>query len=712
MKTIKRMLVAILSIVCLVLTSVSLVACTAKYTVSYDLGEYDGAGVAPQAQTVKENSDITLPQVGVIWDGHEFAGWKIGNEILDSGARYTVTADVTAVAEWTDTSSPIEPVKYTITYDLGVYDGDGVAPASRTVVENTAITLPQVGVTWEGYIFTGWKIDSETLDAGARYTVTADVTAVAQWVEAPNKATKYTVSYDLGEYRGIGIAPTSQTVEEGSVITLPTVGVMWEGYYFAGWKIGNYVYPAGTNYVVSADVTAVAEWYAVQMDWTPYVGLYSGIYDGTRYVIEITATDVTVKIDGKPAEVTFEFRLNAYDTYQFDLTINGKAYAMFRGDTASDPTVEVPAIMLLDANDVYFSLMRVQSENDCPWQHLIGKYEGEEIVSGDTYTVDITANAITVKINGVSAKVVLLDYNPYADYDFVLTINGVEFFLMDYNGASLLLQTSDVSTAMALLDRVQMGGVEPMPDDPNKDDPSKDDPGKDDPDAWNDNAQSPIFNMDYVGTWQGLTNNDDVWVVEIETNAIYVTVNGGERARAWVTGYDFDFMADYITFTLKGIDGEFKMNPIYLEGTLRIYGGADNIDFTLKNVEDGVDQPGNNESGDKDKDDDTAVYTGNYTVGDYQYTSFAFDIDNMKLTYTYVVNGSEQTATTSLRKLSGWAPSSGYEGAKSDYTYFAATLNSSDDGTMYSFFVANDGSTMYLCNYTKDEIIATYTPAN
>ena len=72
------------------------------YTVTYSLGDYDGTGSAPAAQTAEENTKITLPAVGVTWTDHTFLGWKdsADGNALAAGTEYTVTANVTLTASW------------------------------------------------------------------------------------------------------------------------------------------------------------------------------------------------------------------------------------------------------------------------------------------------------------------------------------------------------------------------------------------------------------------------------------------------------------------------------------------------------------------------------------------------------------------------------------------------------------------------------------
>jgi hypothetical protein len=72
--------------------------------------------------------------------------------------------------------------------------------------------------------------------------------------------TSCTVSFDAGE--GSGTPPASQTVNEGSSITLPGAGslIAPAGKEFAGWRAGDVTYAAGNAYTVRGNITLVAQW--------------------------------------------------------------------------------------------------------------------------------------------------------------------------------------------------------------------------------------------------------------------------------------------------------------------------------------------------------------------------------------------------------------------------------------------------------------------
>jgi hypothetical protein len=177
----------------------------------------------------------------------------------------------------------------TVTYNAG--GGEGTAPASQSVASGKSITLPGQGsMTAPGEkIFAGWSAGGQTYAAGASYTVTADITFTAQWVDT------YTVTYSAGE--GEGAAPDAQSgVVSGTSITLPGQGGMTApaGKTFAGWSAGGQTYAEGASYTVTATVTFTAQWLGV-------AGI-SAAYDGqTDYGIgepfDLTHLAVTAQYD-------------------------------------------------------------------------------------------------------------------------------------------------------------------------------------------------------------------------------------------------------------------------------------------------------------------------------------------------------------------------------------------------------------------------------
>jgi uncharacterized repeat protein (TIGR02543 family) len=77
---------------------------------------------------------------------------------------------------------------------------------------------------------------------------------------------------------GAGSPPASQTVNAGTVITLPDQGNMTAppGKTFNGWALGGEAYPAGSSYTVNNDVTFIAQWKDEESGVNLFVGEWTG----------------------------------------------------------------------------------------------------------------------------------------------------------------------------------------------------------------------------------------------------------------------------------------------------------------------------------------------------------------------------------------------------------------------------------------------------
>jgi uncharacterized repeat protein (TIGR02543 family) len=155
-----------------------------SYTVSFDGG--DGSGTPPASKTVKEKESIDLPGKGGLTapENKEFDGWKAGGKTYAAGDAYTVTGDITFVAQWKAASTETPAGSLTVTFNA---DGGSPGTASRTVASSggTVDSLP-ADPTKTGSTFDGWY--TEKNGAGTAFTaatkVTASITVYAKWKAA------------------------------------------------------------------------------------------------------------------------------------------------------------------------------------------------------------------------------------------------------------------------------------------------------------------------------------------------------------------------------------------------------------------------------------------------------------------------------------------------------------------------------------------------
>jgi hypothetical protein len=145
-----------------------------------------------------------------------------------------------------------------------------------------------------------------------------------------------------------GTTPSSQTVSQGSTISLPSSSR--SGYTFDYWIIGGSAYSAGQNYTVNSDVTATASWTIntpapvfsnginigdparIGENWSDSIfasdttsyQLISGLPGQSLNVVSGTAYIVGT-VQGPTGEYTIQIRANgpggSTDTYQYNVTV-------------------------------------------------------------------------------------------------------------------------------------------------------------------------------------------------------------------------------------------------------------------------------------------------------------------------------------------------------------------------------------------------------
>ena len=127
-------------------------------------------------------------------EGQRFKAWKLGENEYAEGTEYTLGAEsVTFEAVF----EPIPAESFTVTFDV---NGGTGAIASMQAAPNGVITLPGGSALTApaNKGFAGWKIGEQTYQANAQYTVTADVTAYAQWSDLQSAGHVDTLTWTQG----------------------------------------------------------------------------------------------------------------------------------------------------------------------------------------------------------------------------------------------------------------------------------------------------------------------------------------------------------------------------------------------------------------------------------------------------------------------------------------------------------------------------------
>jgi uncharacterized repeat protein (TIGR02543 family) len=238
------------------------------YTVTFNAN--GASGTPPEARTVNDGAVINLPDRGSMSStGNIFAGWNEsssgGGTTYSIGASITVTRNMVFYAQWLDGSTP----QFTVTFNANSATS-GTAPAPQTAYSGISITIPGQGtLAYSGKTFGGWNTQANgggtNYAVGADFTVTGHITLYAKW----QSEIQYTVTYHANG--ASGTAPSAQTVDPGTVVTLPGAGSMTNlGKTFEGWNTNaggtGTDYAEGAAYTVNAHATLYAKWLSVPIE--------------------------------------------------------------------------------------------------------------------------------------------------------------------------------------------------------------------------------------------------------------------------------------------------------------------------------------------------------------------------------------------------------------------------------------------------------------
>ncbi len=156
----------------------------------------EGDGTASASPT-SATAGTTINLIATANSGYHFKEWQvISGGVTISGDSFTMPDEnVTVKAVFEQDSTPLQ---YTVTF----YTDYGTAPASMTVTEGTTITLPKLEDEGD-HVFVGWwGIDtsgSSLYYSGEKYTVTGDVTFIADWDEIVTLTAPFTTTVELGD---------------------------------------------------------------------------------------------------------------------------------------------------------------------------------------------------------------------------------------------------------------------------------------------------------------------------------------------------------------------------------------------------------------------------------------------------------------------------------------------------------------------------------
>jgi hypothetical protein len=317
------------------------------FTITFEAN--GAAGAAPEAQTVRAETVITLPGEGALsFSGKLFTGWSVSpsgtGTTYTPGHLFTVSGNQTFYARWVNTG---DVQQYTVTFNANGAAG-GTPPAPQTVYGGISITIPDQGnLVNTGKNFTGWNtaVDGTgtNYNAGNTLAVSANLTLYAQWTDPTVQ--QYTVTYHANG--ASGSPPAAQTVNDGTGITLPGEGSLTNsGKTFNGWNTAangsGTAYAEGADFTVNANTTFYAQWVSAPVvppgatlaEQLAYIAGRAD--DGTEYdivveedeviepqLVSTRGRNVVVTIHSPSADNIHTISLNVYGTAGPLFNVNG-----------------------------------------------------------------------------------------------------------------------------------------------------------------------------------------------------------------------------------------------------------------------------------------------------------------------------------------------------------------------------------------------------
>jgi len=237
-----------------------------SYTVHYDLNGADDTSIR-QDRIVKfdETFNVGAKQDGdtdaVTREGYQFTGWKTaaGESLVDGEEVSNLTmkdgATVTIIAQWT-------PITYAISYNKGLGDVTGTAPANTAATYGAEVDLADNTFERTGYDFVGWATSADAtaaavlanpLPADAALTSTDGDTVPVYAIWAPKKVN---IIFNANGGTGAGVTQEVTRTEAADLKEMSEIGFTKTGYHFTGWNTqedGN-----GTPYADGASITVSA----------------------------------------------------------------------------------------------------------------------------------------------------------------------------------------------------------------------------------------------------------------------------------------------------------------------------------------------------------------------------------------------------------------------------------------------------------------------
>ena len=204
-----------------------------------ECGTVEIVGYEGTSADIEENASVTITATAN--EGYELIGWSsdLGATFVSTESSYTFTmTSATILQAFFEEAEVVVPTTYAVTVqaaptsDYGTVAIEGAEGTTAQIEENASVTV--VATPAEGYALEGWyDITGATLlstDLSYTFTVTAETTVVAWFMEATPEAPEYCIDFGTSTRSG-GRYMESLTFSDGAHET--TVNVNQQNGYGA-----------------------------------------------------------------------------------------------------------------------------------------------------------------------------------------------------------------------------------------------------------------------------------------------------------------------------------------------------------------------------------------------------------------------------------------------------------------------------------------------
>ena len=209
------------------------------HTVTFQYGELESTQTVATGGFPKSVAFASIPE------GQKFAGWYIGETLIEDPWTYPITQDTVFTAKF-------ETLTYQITIEV---DGQ---QTTQTIEHGETITLESP--TKEGYNFLAWSLDGQTVIDISIYSITQKTTFIAVFEEI--EETLQTPSVSLFRFENgmlTGYSGTDTEIVIPSTYSLDQEGNVIEGDDFLVTSIGEraFYYSGITSIEIPNTVTSI-----------------------------------------------------------------------------------------------------------------------------------------------------------------------------------------------------------------------------------------------------------------------------------------------------------------------------------------------------------------------------------------------------------------------------------------------------------------------